>query len=46
MNGQRSAYIRNTAINNKKEVLPFPITCMDLEGIMLGELYQRKTNTT
>lgn len=46
MNGQRSAYIHNTAINNNKEVLPFPITCMDLEGIMLGEMYQRKTNTT
>ena len=30
----------------KNEVLPFATTWMDLEGIMLSELSQIKTNTT
>lgn len=29
----------------KKEILTFATTGMDLEGIMLSELSQRKTNT-
>ena len=29
----------------KKEILPFAITWMDLKGIILSEIYQRKTNT-
>ena len=29
----------------KKEILPFVATCMNLEGIMLSEVSQRKTNT-
>ena len=29
----------------KKEILPFATTWMDLEGIMLSEISQRKTNT-
>ena len=29
----------------KKEILPFAATWMDLEGIMLNEISQRKTNT-
>ena len=28
----------------KKEILPFATTWMDLEGIMLNEISQRKTN--
>ena len=30
----------------KKEILPFATTWMDLEGVMLSEISQRKTNTT
>ena len=29
----------------KNEILPFVATWMDLEGIMLSEISQRKTNT-
>ena len=29
----------------KNEILPFVTTWMDLEGIMLSEINQRKTNT-
>ena len=29
----------------KNEMLPFEATGMDLEGIMLSEISQRKTNT-
>ena len=29
----------------KNEILPFAIIWMDLEGIMLSEISQRKTNT-
>ena len=29
----------------KNEILPFAITWMDLESIMLSEINQRKTNT-
>ena len=29
----------------KNEILPFTEIWMDLEGIMLGEISQRKTNT-
>ena len=32
-----------SAVNN--EILTFPTTCMDLEGIMFSEISQRKTNT-
>ena len=32
-------------INGKKEILPFVTKGMELEGIMLSELSQRKTNT-
>ena len=31
--------------HKKKEILPFVTTWMDLEGIMLSEISQRKTNT-
>ena len=27
------------------EIFPFAATCMDLEGIMLSEISQTKTNT-
>ena len=30
----------------KNEILPFAATWMDLEGILLNEIRQRKTNTT
>ena len=30
----------------KNEILPFVKTWMNLEGIMLSEMSQRKTNTT
>ena len=30
---------------NKKEILPFATIWMDLKGIMLSEVSQRKTNT-
>ena len=30
----------------KNKILPFAITWIDLEGIMLNEISQRKTNTT
>ena len=33
-----------TAIK-KNDILPFAATWMDLEGIMLSEMSQRKTNT-
>ena len=29
----------------KKEILPFATTWMELEGIMISEISQRKTNT-
>ena len=29
----------------KNKILPFAVTWMDLEGIMLSEMGQRKTNT-
>ena len=29
----------------KKEILPLATTWIDLDGIMLGEISQRKTNT-
>lgn len=29
----------------KNEIMPFAIIWMDLEGIMLGEVRQKKTNT-
>ena len=32
--------------HKENEILPFIITWMDLEGIMLREISQRKTNTT
>ena len=28
----------------KNEILPFATTCMELEGVMLSEISQRKTN--
>ncbi|MBB1208523.1 DUF1725 domain-containing protein [Klebsiella pneumoniae] len=31
--------------HKKKEILPFEATWMDLEGIILSEISQRKTNT-
>ena len=31
--------------HKKNEILPFATTWMDLEGIMLSEISQRKTNT-
>ena len=44
MNGWRSAiHIQWTVSHN--EILPFVTTWMDLEGIMLSEISQRKTNT-
>ena len=30
---------------HKNEILPFAVTEMDLEGIWLSEISQRKTNT-
>ena len=39
---------RNNGIcysHKEKEILPFVTTLMDLEGIMLSEISQRKTNT-
>ena len=32
-------------IQKKNKILPFAIAWMDLEGIMLSEISQRKTNT-
>ena len=31
--------------DEKNDILPFMTTWMDLEGIMLSEINQRKTNT-
>ena len=31
--------------HKRKEILPFATTWMELEGIMLNEISQRKTNT-
>ena len=39
-----SLYIYN-GILFKNEILPFVTTWMNLEGIMLSEISQRKTNT-
>ena len=36
----------NGVLLNSNELLPFAITWMDLEGIMLNKMSQRKTNTT
>ena len=33
------------AIKKNKEILPFVTTWMELEGIMISEISQRKTNT-
>ena len=40
-------YIHNGILfsHKKKEILPFVITWMDLKGVMLSEIKQRKTNT-
>ena len=32
--------------HKKNEILPFATALMDLEGIMLSKISQRKTNTT
>ena len=29
----------------KKDIVPFATTCLNVEGIMLSEISQRKTNT-
>ena len=40
-------YIYNGILlsHKKNEILPFPATWLDLEGIMLREISQRKSNT-
>ena len=40
-------YIHNGILfsHKKKEILPFVVTWMDLKGVMLSEIKQRKTNT-
>ena len=40
-------YIYNGILlsHKKNEILPFATTWMDLEGIILSEIRQRKTNT-
>ena len=46
MNEEGMVYISNTTKPlKKKEILPFETTWVDLEGIMLSEIRQRKTNT-
>ena len=42
--GKMSSLKHYSAIK-KNEILPFVATWMDLEGIMLSEISQRKTNT-
>ena len=37
-------YTHYPAIKKKNEILPFAATWMNLEGIMLSEISQRKTN--
>ena len=36
---------RSVGFNKKEQILPFAATWMVLEGIMLSEINQRKTNT-
>ena len=40
-----SIYIEYYSAIKKNEILPFAATRMDLEGIMLSEVSQTKTNT-
>ena len=43
---KKTLYLYNGILfNHKKETLPFATTQMDLEGIMLSEIRQRKRNT-
>jgi len=47
MDKEDMIYIYNGILlsHKKNEILPFGTTWMDLEGIMLSEISQRKTNT-
>ena len=46
MDKQDVVHIHNeTLLSNKKDSLPFVTIWMDLEGITLNEIRQRKTNT-
>ena len=46
MDKQDVVHIHNdTLLSNKKDGLPFVTIRMDLEGITLSEIRQRKTNT-
>ena len=47
MDKENMVYIHNGILfsHKKKEILPFVITWMDLKGVMLSEIKQRKTNT-
>ena len=45
MDKEDVVYIYTTVQKKEKEILPFATTWMDLQGIMLSEISQRKTNT-
>ena len=45
MDKEDVVYLYNEILLSHKKILPFAITWMDLEGIMLSEISQRKTNT-
>ena len=47
MDKEYVVYIHNGVLLNhkKNKILPFVTKWMDLEGIMLSEIRQRKTNT-
>ena len=46
MDKEDVAYYTQWNISHKKnEILPYATACMDLQGIMLSEISQRKSNT-
>ena len=45
MDKEKKSTMEYYSTTKKKEILPFAIAWVDLEGIILNEISQRKTNT-